>query len=308
MEYRSLGTSGLQVSEIGLGTNNFGSRIDEATCRAIVDECLELGVNFIDTADVYGQGQSETVLGRVFAGRRDSVVLATKFGMPMGDGSRYRRGASRRWIVQAVEDSLRRLNTDYIDLYQVHTPDAGTPIVETLQALDDLVRQGKVRYIGHSNFAAYQAVDADWTARTEHLARPISSQLYFNLLNREIEAEAMPAAWEFGLGVIPFFPLESGFLTGKYKRDSTPDGARLAEGPRRDSVLTEENFERLQRLEAFATERDHTLLELALGWLLSHDEVSSVIAGASGAAQVRQNVEAASWRLDASEMEAVGKL
>jgi len=308
MEYRSLGTSGLQVSEIGLGTNNFGNRLDEATCRAIVDECLEFGVNFIDTADIYGQGDSESTLGRVLAGRRGEVILATKFGMQMGEGSRYRRGASRRWIVQAVEDSLRRLNTDYIDLYQVHTPDSSTPIVETLQAMDDLVRQGKVRYIGHSNFAAYQAVDADWTARTEHLARPISAQLYYNLLHREIEAETLPACWEFGLGVIPFFPLESGFLTGKYSRQATPEGARLAEGPRRGTVLTDENFARLEALEAFARERDHTLLELALGWLLSHDEVSTVIAGASSAAQVRQNVEASSWRLDASEMEAVGAL
>ena len=308
MEYRSLGTSGLQVSEVGLGTNNFGNRIDEAGCWALVDEAMELGINFIDTADIYGQGQSETVLGKVLAGRREEVVIATKFGMQMGDESRTRRGASRRWIMRAVEDSLRRLDTDYIDLYQVHTPDSNTPIVETLQALDDLVQQGKVRYVGHSNFAAYQTVDADWTARTEHLARPISSQLYYNLLQREVEAEAMPACWEFGLGVIPYYPLESGFLTGKYGKLTTPPGSRLAEGPRHESVLTDANFERLRRLDGFATERDHTLLELALGWLLSHDEVSTVIAGASSPDQVRQNVEASSWRLDSDEMEMMGTL
>ena len=296
------------MSEIGLGTNNFGSRIDEARCWAIVDQALESGVNFIDTADIYGQGQSEMVLGKILAGRRDSVVLATKFGMQMGEEPGFRRGASRRWIMRAVEDSLRRLDTDYIDLYQVHAPDSSTPIVETLQALDDLVQQGKVRYVGHSNFNAYQTVDADWTARTEHLARPISSQLYYNLLHREIEAEAIPACWEFGLGVIPYFPLESGFLTGKYGKLTTPPGSRLAEGPRHDAVLTDENFERLRRLDDFAREHDHTLLELALGWLLSRDEVSVVIAGASSAEQVAQNVEASGWRLDATEMELVGAL
>ncbi len=308
MEYRRLGQSGLLVSELGLGANNFGTRLDEARTRAVLDQALELGVTFIDTADVYGKGASETLLGRLLGPRRAQVVLATKVGMPMDD-SPFERGASRRWIMQEVEASLRRLNTDYIDLYQLHEPDPGTPILETLQALEDLVRAGKVRYAGYSNFAGWQMIDADWTARTWHLVRPISAQDHYNLLARDIERELLPACRALGLGLIPYYPLESGFLTGKYRAGVIPPGARLGESRRADRVLTAENFVRLERLEGFARERGHSLLELAFGWLLSHSEVATVIASASSAEQVRQNVQAAAtWRLDPSEMETVGAL
>lgn len=307
MEYRHLGNSGLLVSSMGLGTNNFGARIDEARTAEILEKALDLGVTMIDTADVYGKGQSETLIGKILGGRRQQVVLATKFGMAVSD-SPYERGGSRRWIMKAVEDSLRRLQTDYIDLYQVHTPDPETPILETMQALDDLVGQGKVRYIGHSNFAAWEIVDAQWTASSEHLALPISAQHYYNLLNREIEADVLKAAGRLGLGLIPFYPLESGFLTGKYRPDATPRGARLDGSPREAKVLSQENFERLEGLKDFATERGHSLLELSLGWLLSHPEVGTVIAGASSAEQVEQNVVASGWRLDPAEMEQVAAL
>ncbi|MGO9207760.1 MAG: aldo/keto reductase [Candidatus Limnocylindrales bacterium] len=307
MDYRRLGHSGLLVSEVGLGTNNFGTRLDKARGRDVLDQALELGVTFIDTADIYGRGASESLLGTLLGPRRQQVILATKVGMPMG-ASPYETGLSRRWIVQSLEASLRRLGTDWIDLYQLHQPDPETPIEETLRALDDLVRAGKVRYAGYSNFAAWQLVDADWTARTSHLARPISAQDHYNLLVRHIEPELLPACHALGLGLIPYYPLESGFLTGKFREGSTPPGARLSEGPRAGDVLTSDNFARLARLSQFAEERHHTLLGLAIGWLLSHAEVASVIASASSAEQVRQNVQASTWRLDASEIEAVAAI
>ena len=238
MEYRRLGDSGLLVSGVGLGTNNFAGRLHDEAARAVLNEALELGVTFIDTADIYGRGSeeglgaSENQLGRLLAGRRQNVILATKFGHPMSE-SVYERGASRGWIVRAVEASLRRLRTDYIDLYQIHVPDPQTPIEETLRALDDLVRAGKVRWIGHSNFAAWQMADADWTARTHHLSRPISAQMHYNLLVRDIEAEVIPACRRFGLGVIPYFPLESGFLTGKYRPAGEGQGPAGRERARR---------------------------------------------------------------------------
>ncbi len=307
MDYRRLGHSGLLVSEVGLGTNNFGTRLDKARGRDVLDQALELGVTFIDTADIYGRGASESLLGTLLGPRRQQVILATKVGMPMG-ASPYETGLSRRWIVQSLEASLRRLGTDWIDLYQLHQPDPETPIEETLRALDDLVRAGKVRYAGYSNFAAWQLVDADWTARTSHLARPISAQDHYNLLVRHIEPELLPACHALGLGLIPYQPLESGFLTGKFREGSTPPGARLSESPRAGHVLTSENFARLARLSQFAEERHHSLLGLAFGWLLSHAEVASVIASASSAEQVRQNVQASTWRLDASEIEAVAAI
>ena len=312
MEYRRLGDSGLLVSAVGLGTNNFAGRLNDEAARAVLDQAVDLGVSFIDVADMYGQGSkegpgaSENQLGRLLAGRRTNFILATKFGQPMGE-SIYERGASRGWIVRAVEGSLRRLRTDYIDLYQVHTPDQQTPIEETLRALDDLVRTGKVRWVGHSNFAAWQIADAEWTARTEHLARPISAQMHYNLLVRGIQGEVIPACRAFGLGVIPYFPLESGFLTGKYRSNGEGKG-RLAESARSGQVLTKENFERIELLEGFAVERGHKLLELAFGWLLSQQVVGSVIASASSPDQVRANVAAAEWRLSAAEMEEVAAL
>jgi aryl-alcohol dehydrogenase-like predicted oxidoreductase len=312
VEYRRLGDSGLLVSAVGLGTNNFAGRLNDEAARAVLDQAVDLGVSFIDTADMYGQGSkegpgaSENQLGRLLAGRRTSFILATKFGQPMGE-SIYERGASRGWIVRAVEGSLRRLRTDYIDLYQVHIPDQQTPIEETLRALDDLVRAGKVRWVGHSNFAAWQIADAEWTARTEHLARPISAQMHYNLLVRGIQGEVIPACRAFGLGVIPYFPLESGFLTGKYRPNGEGKG-RLAESARSGQVLTKENFERIERLEGFAAEHGHKLLDLAFGWLLSQQVVGSVIASASSPDQVRANVAAAEWRLSAAEMEEVAAL
>jgi aryl-alcohol dehydrogenase-like predicted oxidoreductase len=214
MELRRLGRSGLLTSVVGLGTNNFGTRLDEPSARAVLDQALELGITFIDTADVYGRGASEALLGKLLGPRRHDVVLASKVGMAMGD-SPLERGTSRAWILRAVEASLLRLRTDYIDLYQLHAPDPDTPILESLEALDDLVRAGKVRYVGYSNFAAWQMADADWTARTWHLTRLISAQEHYNLLVREVERELVPMCRAFGLGLIPYFPLESGFLTGK---------------------------------------------------------------------------------------------
>ena len=312
MEYRRLGDSGLLVSAVGLGTNNFAGRLHDEAARAVLNQAFELGISFIDTADLYGHGSeagpgaSENQLGRLLAGRRTNFILATKFGQPMGE-SVYERGASRGWIVRAVEASLRRLQTDYIDLYQVHTPDPQTPIEETLRAFDDLVRAGKVRWIGHSNFAAWQIADAEWTARTEHLARPISAQMHYNLLVRGIQAEVIPACQAFGLGVIPYFPLESGFLTGKYRPNGVGKG-RLTESARSGEILTTENFERIERLEGFAVERGHKLLDLAFGWLLSQPVVGSVIASASSPDQVKANVAAAEWRLSVAEMEDVAGL
>lgn len=304
MEYRRLGRSGLLVSAVGLGTNNFGTRLDEAGTRRVLDQALELGITFVDTADSYGRGASEALIGKLLGPRRKDVVLATKFSSPMGN-SPYQRGTSRRWLIEALDASLRRLATDAIDLYQIHFPDPETPIEETLRALDDVVAAGKVRYVGYSNFAAWQIVEGQWTARSEHLVRPISTQNHYNLLRREVEAEVLPAARAHGLGVIPYFPLESGFLTGKYRPGKTPQGARLEGSARAGEVLRPANFERLERWEAFASSRGRSLVELAVGWLLSHPEVGSVIAGASSAEQVRANVEAGTWRLEAAEMEMV---
>jgi aryl-alcohol dehydrogenase-like predicted oxidoreductase len=294
-EFRHLGNSGLLVSAMGLGTNNFGSRLDEERTREVLEAALAAGVTFIDTADIYAGGKSETLIGKILGNRRKDVVLATKVGMPAGD-SPYRRGASRRRIMEAVEGSLRRLGTDYIDLYQLHAPDRATPIDETLGALDDLVHQGKVRYVGHSNFSAWEIVDAAWTARQLHLARPVSAQHHYSLLTRDIETDVLEVTRKFGLGMIPFYPLESGFLTGKYRVGTIPAGARLESGPRAEKVLNAGNFERLETLERFASERGHSLLQLALGWLLSKAEVATVIAGASSGEQVRRNVEASGRR------------
>ena len=312
MELRRLGDSGLLVSEVGLGTNNFASRLDDGQASGVLDAALELGITFLDTADSYGRGSpegtgaTESQLGRILAGRRDRFVLATKFASPMSE-SPEERGASRRWMMRAVEDSLRRLAADHIDLYQVHRPDPGTPIEETLLGLDDLVSSGKVRYVGHSNFASWQIADADWTARTAHLARPISAQMYYNLLVREIQAEVIPACRAHGLSIIPFFPLESGFLTGKYTRSGHGKG-RLAESQKAGAVMTAANFDRIEAMTKFAEERGHTLLDLAFGWLLSQPIVASVIASAASPEQLRSNVVAAGWRLTDAEMEAVASL
>ena len=310
MEYGRLGRSGLQVSVIGLGCNNFGGRMDEQATRAVVDASLDQGITLFDTADMYGGGGlSEEYLGKALQGRRQDVLIATKFAWPMADGSLH-RGASRRYIFEAVEASLRRLGTDFIDLYQVHLPDAETPLEETMRALDDLVRQGKVRYLGCSNFAGWQLVDAQWIARSEDRDGFISAQNLYNLLDRNIERDLVPACNAHGVGILPYFPLASGFLTGKYRRgQDAPAGTRLsAWGHMADGYLTEVNFDKLEALEAFASERGHSMLELAIGWLASQPNVSSVIAGATTPAQVEQNVEAGAWQLSQEDLTEVDQL
>ena len=310
MELRNLGNSGLQLPVVGLGTNNFGGRIDKQQSAAVVAKALELGVNFFDTADVYGnRGGSEEALGEALKGHRHEAIIGTKFASPMGEGP-YLNGASRRYIMQAVDASLRRLGTDYIDLYQVHFPDQRTPIEETLRTLDDVVRAGKVRYIGCSNFTGWQIADASWTARTDRLTPFVSAQNQYSLLERRPEREVLPACKRFGLGLLPFFPLASGFLTGKYRQgEPLPEGTRLANaGPMANRVLTEENFGALGKLESFAQQRGKTILDLAMGWLASNEQVTSIIAGATRPEQVEQNVRSSEWRLTKEEMAEVSAM
>lgn len=309
MELRRLGTSGLKVSAVGLGCNNFGMRIDQAQTQVVVDAALEAGITLFDTADIYGGSKSEVFLGEALKGKRDKAVIATKFANPMGDGA-YSRGGSRRYIVSAVEASLKRLQTDRIDLYQMHVPDADTPIEETLRALDDLVRDGKVLYLGNSNFSGWQIADAEWISRTSKLDRFVSAQNLFSLLERGAAKEVLPACDHFGLGFLPFFPLASGLLTGKYKRgEAAPEGTRLAAwGARGQAALNERNLDRVEKLEAWAIDQGHTLLELAFAWLLAHPAVSSVIAGATSPEQVHANAAAANWTLSAQDRDEVTKL
>jgi aryl-alcohol dehydrogenase-like predicted oxidoreductase len=303
MEYRCIGRSGLKASVIGLGCNNFGRRIDYKASKPVVHKALDLGITFFDTADRYGMGLSEQYLGKALGTRRKDVVIATKYGNRMGDGP-YGIGASRRYITDAVEASLKRLGTDWIDLYQLHRPDPQTPIEETLEALTDLVRSGKVRYIGCSTFAAWQLVDAHWTAHSRNLAPFISAQNRYNLLDRTVEREFVPAAKQHEIGVIPYHPLENGLLTGKYKRGKkAPKGTRLGDSEAlRDGTLTNANFDKLAVLEEFSRERSHSLIELALGWLASQPHVSTVIAGATKPTQVVENVAAGDWQLSPTEL------
>jgi aryl-alcohol dehydrogenase-like predicted oxidoreductase len=310
MDYRRLGDSGLKVSVVGLGCNNFGMRIDQAATDAVIDAAIDNGVTFFDTADVYGgRGKSEEMMGNSLKGKRHQVVLATKFASPMGDGP-DKRGGSRRYIMEAVEASLKRLQTDYLDLYQMHQPDRDTPIEETLGALDDLVTQGKVRYLGNSNFTGWMIADADWTARENHTNRFVSAQNNYSLLERRVEHEVSPACERFGLGMLPYFPLASGLLTGKYKRgEGAPEGTRLAAwGPRGAAALNDKNFDKLEALSSWAEERGHDMLDLAFAWLLGHDVVSSVIAGATKPEQVAANAATAGWKLTAEEVAEVTKL
>jgi len=310
MDYRRLGDSGLKVSEIGLGCNNFGMRIDQAATDAVIDAAIEHGVTFFDTADVYGgRGKSEEMMGHSLKGKRHQVVLATKFASPMGDAP-DKRGGSRRYIMDAVEASLKRLQTDYIDLYQMHQPDRDTPIEETLSALDDLVTQGKVRYLGNSNFTGWMIADADWTSRNEHMSRFVSAQNNYSLLERRVEHEVTPACERFGIGMLPYFPLASGLLTGKYKRGEAPaEGTRLAAwGARGAAALNDKNFDKLEALSSWSEERGHDMLDLAFAWLLGHPVVSSVIAGATKPEQVAANAKTAAWKLTPQEVEEVTKL
>ncbi|MFN8638451.1 MAG: aldo/keto reductase [Dehalococcoidia bacterium] len=309
MEYRYLGNSGLEVSVVGLGTNNFGGRTNEADTKSVIDACFEQGINFIDTADVYGnRGLSEEFIGRALKGRRHEVLIATKFANPMGEGP-LTRGGSRSYIMRAVEDSLRRLDTDYIDLYQMHAPDSHTPLEETLRTLDDLVSAGKVRYIGNSNYAGWQVADAHHVAKAGGYVPFISAQNAYSLLDRRPEAELVPAMRKFGLSMIPFSPLASGLLTGKYHRgEAGPEGARLSSGAMAQRMLTDRNFDTVEALEGFAQSHGHTLLELAFSWLASQPFVATVIAGATKPEQVAANAAAASWRLSAEEMAEVDQI
>jgi aryl-alcohol dehydrogenase-like predicted oxidoreductase len=304
VDKRRLGRSGLEVSAIGLGCNNFGMKLDVEGARSVIDAAIDAGVTLFDTADIYGGGQSETFMGEVLGARRKDIVLATKFGF--GVGGAPPRG-DRRHIFNAVESSLRKLKTDWIDLYQVHAFDPATPIDETLRALDDLVRQGKVRYIGCSNFKAWQVVEADWIATTEGLHRFISCQDEYSLVHRGIELDLLPAMQAKGLGLLPYFPLAGGLLTGKYRGGDTPADGRL-NNPRFSKLLNDENTALVEALNAFAEQRGHTLLELAFSWLLAQPGLGSVIAGATSPAQVCANVAAAAWRLTPQELAELGVL
>ena len=307
MEIRNLGTSGLRVSTIGLGCNNFGGRIDQAATAGVLDAAFDHGITLFDTADVYGErGGSETVMGELLGDRRKRIVLASKFGMAMDDEG-VKKGGSRRYIMQAVEDSLRRLRTDWIDLYQLHAADPLTPIEETLRALDDLIRQGKIRYVGCSNVPAWQMAEAQWTAKVEHLSAFVACQDEYSLLVRGIERDVMPAARQYGLGLLPYFPLASGLLTGKYKRNAPmPEGARLTKTQRlADRYITDKNWPIVEQLGDFAEQRGRTMLELAFSWLLAQAPVASVIAGATRPEQIAQNVKAGAWKLSPEELQEI---
>ncbi|GEM84813.1 aldo/keto reductase [Meiothermus hypogaeus] len=304
MEQRNLGKSGLLVSVVGIGCNNFGGRIDFDASKAVIHKALDLGITLFDTADTYGnRGGSETILGQVLGGERKNIVLATKFGWDMDDAGKM-KGASRRYIMSAVQASLKRLKTDYIDLYQLHKPDPRTPIEETLRTLNDLVRMGMVRYIGCSNLPAWQVSDAYWTARSLGLEGFASCQDEYSLLVRDVERELVPAIERYQMGLLPYFPLASGLLSGKYRKDAPmPEDARLTKNQNlAKGVLTERNWQIVEQLRAFCEARGHSLLELAFSWLAAKPVVSSVIAGATKPEQLEQNVQAVNWKLTPEEL------
>ena len=309
MKHRKIGKSDLQVSVIGLGCNNFGyvANMDVEASRRVIDKAIDSGINFLDTSDSYGT--SEDILGEVLGERRRKIILATKFGSkPNASGEKS--GASRSYVLSEVEESLRRLRTDYIDLYQIHYPDPKTPIEETLRALDDLVKSGKVRYIGCSNFSAGQLGEAETTASEKGLAMFVSSQDEYSLLVREIERDLLPVIEPYGMSELPYFPLASGLLTGKYKKGQpAPKGSRLGEKQSlADKYHSEANLEKVGRLRRFAEERGHSLLELAFSWLLSHNVVASVIAGATKPEQVEANAKAGDWNLTQDELNQVDEI
>jgi aryl-alcohol dehydrogenase-like predicted oxidoreductase len=309
MLQRNFGATNLRVSAVGLGCNNFGVRLDLAGTRKIVEAALDAGITLFDTADIYGhRGGSETLLGEALGPRRKDIVLITKFGLPMDDSGRL-QGGSRRYALAAIEASLRRLKTDWIDIYYFHRPDPATPIAETLQAMDDLVRQGKVRHIGCSNFSGAQIAQAQHVARTDGLARFVAAQEQYNLLSREIEPEILPVIAAEKLALLPYFPLASGMLTGKYRLGAPmPEGTRLSDPRYSDRFLNDENFRIVERLETFCAARGRTLLALAFAWLLAKPVVASVIAGASTPAQLMQNVKAIGWDLDPDETAEVDRI
>jgi aryl-alcohol dehydrogenase-like predicted oxidoreductase len=308
MQTRNIGT--LAASVIGLGCNNFGGRIDEAASRAVVDAALDAGITLFDTADIYGATKSEEFLGRALRGRRDRALIATKFGGPIDDDRKG--GASAAYIRRACDDSLKRLETDRIDLYQLHFPDQATPLEETLVALDGLIRAGKVREIGCSNFSADMIEEAELISEERDIARFVSVQNEYSLLRRAPEKNGvLDICQKYDLAFIPYFPLASGMLTGKYRRNEAPPaGTRLAGAPeeRRQEVFADKNFDRIEALEAWARDRGHTLLELSFAWLLARPTVASVIAGATKPEQVRANAAAAAWQLTAADLEEIDAL
>lgn len=312
MERRTIPACGMGVSVVGIGCNNFGGRNDAEQTKAIIHKALDLGITLFDTADVYtriSNGSSETMLGQFLGERRKDIILATKFGLPF-NGDPTKKGGSRRYIKLAVEDSLKRLRTDWIDLYQLHKPDPATPIEETLRALDDLIREGKVRYVGCSNFAGWQIAEAEFIARGLGVNRFVSNQSEYSLLNREVEAEVLPALNQYGLGFLPYFPLASGVLTGKYRPGQPgPKGTRLTGGGElAEHFLRDDYVSLADQLRIFAEARGHTLLELAFSWLAAKPVIWSIIAGASSPAQLEQNVKAAGWALSGDDLAEVDRI
>jgi aryl-alcohol dehydrogenase-like predicted oxidoreductase len=309
LQHRRLGSTALSISVLGLGCNNFGARLDLVATRAVVHKALDLGITLFDTADVYGErGGSERLLGEILGARRKDIILATKFGLPM-DGSGQQQGGSRRYVMSEIEASLRRLKTDYIDLYYLHRPDPTVPIEETLRALTDLVSEGKVRFIGCSNLAAWQAVEADWTSRSHGLSRFVCCQDQYSLLARGVERELLPAIRAYELSLVPYFPLASGLLSGKYRRGAPlPSGTRLGNARYSDRFLNERNWRILEQLETFCVARGRSMLELAFGWLLANPLVPSVIAGASSPEQLTQNAQACGWQLSADDLAEIDQI
>ena len=308
MEYRQLGNSGVRVSVIGMGTNQFGNKVDQAGVNDAIDAALDLGINFIDTANTYQDGRSEETLGEALKGRWGKFVVATKFYFPVGDGPND-RGASRYHMLNAIETSLKRLQNDYIDLYYVHRWDENTPIEETLRALDDLIRMGKVRYVGASAFASWQLARANLLAEVRGWTPFVVLQSHYHMLERQVEQEVLPCCQAHQVGFVPYFPLVGGFLTGKYKRgEPAPEGTRGERSPYVQRYMTDANFDKLDKLREFATSRGHTLHDLAFAWLLSNKHLSSVIAGATKPEQVTSNAATAEWKLSSDEVTEVNEI
>jgi aryl-alcohol dehydrogenase-like predicted oxidoreductase len=306
MEYRQLGFSGLRVSAIGLGTNQFGGKVDQAGVNNMIDGAIDLGINLIDTADVYTKGNSETTLGVALRGKWDKVVLATKVHSPTGSGPND-YGSSRYHIAYGVEASLKRLQSDHIDLLQLHRYDATAPLDETMRALDDLVAAGKVRYIGASNYMAWQLAEANGLAATHGWTRFVSVQNHYHIFERELEREVLPYCTARSVGILPYFPLAGGFLTGKYRRgEAAPAGSRGESSPYVQKYMTDKNYDKVEALESWAKERGHTMGELAHAWLLAHPAVSSVISGATNLEQIKAN--SVTWQLSTDELAAVNKI
>ncbi len=308
MIYNHLGKSGLEVSAVGLGCNNFGPRCDEPTAHRVIDRCIDLGVTFLDTSNTYGNGTSETFIGNGLkaSGKRDQVILATKAGWKMREGPNG-WGASRKHLIEELEASLKRLQTDCVDLFQVHRPDYNTPPEETMQTLDMMVRQGKARYVGCSNYPAWFMCEAQWTAKTNGWVQLASAQPDDNMRNGAVETETQPFCAKYGVSLIPYYPLAGGFLTGKYKPGQPPpEGTRGARGNFR--WLTDKNFAAITKLEEFATKRGHSIGELAIAWLLHRPAVDTVITGATKPEQVDENAKGADWKLSKEEMEELDAL